>query len=107
MTGDCVVVLVTVGKRDEAERIAEAVVAERLAACGNLIPGIRSIYHWQGEICRDEETLLLFKTRSELFERLRARVKELHSYDVPEIISLPILAGHAPYLDWIRDETRA
>jgi periplasmic divalent cation tolerance protein len=103
---DFCVVFVTVGKRDEAEKIASALVEGKLAACCNLVGPIRSIYRWKGEICRDEETLLIFKTRRAGFERLRARVVALHSYSVPEIIAVPIVAGHAPYLDWVRDETR-
>jgi periplasmic divalent cation tolerance protein len=106
MADECVVAFVTVGRREEAERIADTLVEERLAACCNLLSGLRSVYHWQGEICRDDETLMIIKTRKELFERLRARVKELHSYAVPEIVALPIVAGHAPYLDWILAETR-
>jgi periplasmic divalent cation tolerance protein len=105
MENDLCVVLVTVGKREEAERIGSALVEEKLAACCNLVGPIRSIYRWKGEICRDEETLLVLKTRREGFEKLRARVAGLHSYAVPEIIALPIVAGHAPYLDWVRDET--
>lgn len=105
MTEEYVVVFVTVGKREEAERVAEALVDERLAACCTLLPAVRSIYRWEGKVCRDEETLLIIKSRRALFEPLRARVKELHSYAVPEIIALPIVAGHAPYLDWIRAET--
>ncbi len=99
------VVLVTVGRPEEAEKIASALVEERLAACCNLVSSVRSVYRWKGEICRDEEVLMVIKTRRERFEALRARIAELHSYEVPEIIRLPILAGHAPYLDWIRQET--
>ncbi len=107
MAEECCVVFVTVGKREEAEKIAEAVVGERLAACCSLTAGVRSIYQWKGEICRDEETLLILKTRRERFEALRARIKDLHSYEVPEIIALPIIAGHADYMKWICNETRA
>ncbi len=99
------VVFVTVGKREEAETIANTLVEERIAACCNLVPSIRSIYRWKGEICRDEETLMIIKTRREHFETLRRRVTELHSYTVPEVIALPIIAGHEPYLAWVRDET--
>ncbi|MGO8705515.1 MAG: divalent-cation tolerance protein CutA [Candidatus Brocadiia bacterium] len=102
---DLCAVFVTVGKRDEAEKIGSALVEEKLAACCNLVGPIRSIYRWKGEICRDEETLLILKTRRDGFEKLRARVVQLHSYTVPEIVALPIVAGHAPYLDWVRDET--
>jgi periplasmic divalent cation tolerance protein len=107
MAEECCVVFVTVGKREEAEKIADALVAERLAACCNLVPSVKSIYRWKGEICRDEETLMVIKTRRERFEALRARVKALHSYAVPEIVALPIIAGHADYLDWVCEETTA
>ena len=99
------VAFVTVGKREEAEKIASVLVEERLAACCNLLPAVRSIYRWKGEICRDEETLIILKTRTSIFEKVRARVQQLHSYTVPEIIAVPIIAGHAPYLNWVRDET--
>ena len=66
---------------------------------------MRSIYRWKGEICRDEETLIILKTQTSIFEKMRARVQQLHSYTVPEIIAVPIIAGHAPYLNWVRDET--
>ncbi len=105
MPDEFCVVLVTVGKPEEAEKIASALVEERLAACCNLVPSVRSVYRWKGEICREAETLMIIKTRRDRFEALRARVAELHSYDVPEIVELPILAGHTPYLDWLREET--
>ncbi len=105
MPDEFCVAFVTVGKADEAARIAETLVGEHLVACCNLIGPVRSIYRWKGELCREEETLMLLKTRRALFERMRARIAQLHSYSVPEIIALPIIEGHAPYLDWIRDET--
>jgi len=105
MADECCVVLVTVGNREEAEKIASSLVSERLAACCNLIGGVDSTYRWQGAICRDEEVLLVIKTRRERFEALCARVAELHSYEVPEIVALPVVAGHRPYLNWVRKET--
>ena len=105
MTDEFCVAFVTVGKRDEAEKIASILVEERLAACCNLLPAVRSIYRSKGEIHHDEETLMILKTRVSLFEKMRARVVQLHSYEVPEIIAVPIIAGHAPYLDWLRNET--
>jgi len=95
------VVLVTAGTPEDAASIASALVEERLAACGNIIERIRSIYRWQGKIEDQPEALLVLKTRPELFEALRKRVVELHPYEVPEIIALPLAAGHPPYLDWI------
>ena len=106
MADEFCIVLVTAGKREEAEKIADALVQERLAACCNLLPGVRSIYRWKGEVCRDEETLIVIKTRATLFPALRDRVIALHSYELPEIIRLPIVEGHAPYLDWLRSETK-
>ena len=88
-----------------AERIAEAVVSERLAACVNLVPGVTSIYRWQGEIQRDAELLLMIKTRRAVYSQLEARISELHPYQVPEIIALPIQAGSAAYLAWMADNT--
>lgn len=96
-----IVVLVTVGSDEEAECLAEAVVSERLAACVNIVGPVRSIYTWQGKLQRDEERLLLIKTRATLFERLERRVRELHSYETPEVVALPIVAGSAGYLEWL------
>lgn len=100
------VVLITASSPDEGSRIAEALVAERLAACVNRVDGISSVYWWKGKIERGSESLLVAKTRGELVERLIARVKELHSYSVPEVIVLPIEAGNADYLEWIDEETK-
>jgi periplasmic divalent cation tolerance protein len=94
------VVLVAVGNRDEARTIAAALVEERLAACVQLLP-IESLYVWEGKVVDDAEILLLVKTRVDAFERVRARVRELHSYEVPEIVMLDVAAGDQPYLDWI------
>ena len=105
MAEACCVVFVTVARREEAEKIADALVGEHLAACCNLAPGLSSIYRWRGDVHRDPEVLLIAKTRRDLFEKLRERVIALHSYEVPEIVALPIIAGHEPYLDWIRRET--
>jgi periplasmic divalent cation tolerance protein len=102
---DCIVCLVTVGSQPEGERIAEALVAEQLAACVNILGPLRSIYRWEGAVQRDEEFLLIIKTRAELFARLAAQVQALHSYRTPEVISLPITAGSAAYLDWLRAAT--
>lgn len=90
---------------DKAEQIARPLVEERLAACANIIPAVRSIYSWKGEICTDDEVLMVLKTRESLVEALRARVVELHPYEVPEVVALNITAGHAPYLAWIGENT--
>ena len=88
-----------------AERIAEAVVNERLAACVNLISGLTSIYRWEGQLQRDTELLLIIKTRSAVYPQLEARLRQLHPYQLPEIIALPIHAGSADYLNWIAANT--
>jgi periplasmic divalent cation tolerance protein len=102
-----VLVYVTAANPAEAERIAEAVVGERLAACANLIPGMRSLYWWQGKLDRAEETVLILKTRAALVAALTERVKALHSYTCPCVVALPIEAGNAAFLDWIDAETAA
>jgi periplasmic divalent cation tolerance protein len=90
-----------------AERIAETVVEERLAACVNLVPGLTSVYRWEGQVQRDAELLLLIKTRAAIYPLLEARLHELHPYQTPEIIALPIPAGSAAYLTWLEDNTGA
>jgi periplasmic divalent cation tolerance protein len=100
-----VVVLVTVGSAGEGERIAQTLVAERLAGCVSLVGPVTSTYRWRGEIVRDEERLLIIKTRAALFGDVKARVKALHSYSTPEVIALPITAGSQAYLDWLQGET--
>jgi periplasmic divalent cation tolerance protein len=102
---DYIVVFVT-APENEAPALAKTLVEERLVACVNLVPGLRSIYWWQGKVEDEPEVLCIMKTRSNLFESLRDRVRELHSYEVEEIIALPILAGNLPYLDWITENTQ-
>ncbi|MEV5495642.1 divalent-cation tolerance protein CutA [Nonomuraea fuscirosea] len=96
---------VTVPDRDGAERIAAAVVAERLAAAAQLVAPITSVYWWRGEINRADEWLLFMKTAVERFDELAAAIRRLHSYEVPQIIAVPLVAGTAGYLEWIRRET--
>lgn len=95
------IILCTCPDLATAERIAEAVVGERLAACVNVAPGLTSIYRWEGQIQRDTELLLLIKTCQDVYSLLEARIRELHPYQIPEIIALPIQTGSAAYLDWI------
>ena len=102
---DCILVLMTASSEKEGEKIAQALVKEKLAACVNVLPATRSIYRWKGEITSEQEVLLLAKTKDRLFEKLKKRVLELHSYEVPEIIALPVLAGFEAYLDWVGKET--
>ena len=89
-----------------AGRIASTLVDERLVACVNILPGLRSIYRWQDKRCDEVEVLCLMKTRLDLFSTLRDRIAALHPYQGPEIIALPLAAGSAPYLDWVRQSTR-
>lgn len=98
---EALVVLVTAPSTEVAAGLARDLVEKRLAACANLVPGVRSIYAWEGEVCDDSEVLLVIKTRPEALEALRARVVEQHPYDVPEVLALPVAGGHAPYLEWI------
>ncbi|WP_030920997.1 divalent-cation tolerance protein CutA [Streptosporangium amethystogenes] len=102
---DCVEVRVTTSSREEAERICSAVVGRRLAADCQIIAPIESVYWWEGEIQRSQELLLLMKTTVKRFEDLARRVRELHSYQVPQIVAVPLTVGNTDYLDWIRRET--
>jgi periplasmic divalent cation tolerance protein len=99
------VVLVTVPNREIGKRLAEVLVEERLAACVNRVPGLLSIYRWQGKIEQEQEELLLIKTQDCLLEQLTVRVRELHPYTVPEIVALPVVGGSQAYLDWVTQET--
>lgn len=101
---DKIVVLSTCASPEEARRIAGELIAQRLAACVNLLPAVRSIYHWKGAVEEGEETLMMVKSTRPLFEQLKAAIARLHSYEVPEIIVLPIVDGAAPYLAWMDNE---
>jgi len=101
-----IVVLVTCGSEEEALKIANVLVEEHLAACVNLISPIRSIYRWEGKIWDEKECLLIIKTQKQRFEELEKKVKSLHSYSVPEIISFPIVEGASSYLSWINENTK-
>ena len=99
------VVLITAGTAEEAAALAQVLVGERLAACVNIVGPIRSVYRWQGHVEDGAEHLLIAKTRTDLVEGLATRVKELHSYQVPEILSIPADYGWPPYLAWLSSET--
>ena len=99
-----IVVYVTAGSAEEAEQLAQTLVGEKLAACVNRIKSVRSVYRWQGQVEQSDEELLIIKTRKDLFAALEMRVRALHSYSVPEIIALPVVAGSAGYLGWLRDQ---
>jgi periplasmic divalent cation tolerance protein len=99
-----ILVLVTAASADEAARLARALVEERLAACVNIVPGLRSIYRWQGRVEDAPEVLLLVKSVRPRLEALTARVRALHSYSVPEVIAVPIVGGSDAYLAWLEAE---
>uniref|UniRef100_A0A2P2IL39 Protein CutA, chloroplastic n=1 Tax=Rhizophora mucronata TaxID=61149 RepID=A0A2P2IL39_RHIMU len=101
-----IVVYVTVPNREAGNKLAHSIVKEKLAACVNIVPGIQSVYQWQGEIQTDSEELLIIKTRQSLLEALKEHVKANHEYEVPEVISLPITGGSIPYLEWLKNSTR-
>lgn len=102
---DYLVVLTTAGSEAEAETIAKTLVEEQLAACVNLVSPIRSLYRWEGAVADDREWLLFIKTRADYFSALEARIKALHSYQVPEVIALPVVMGSAVYLRWLHEAT--
>jgi periplasmic divalent cation tolerance protein len=99
---DIRLIVTTASSRDEAKRIARALVEERLAACATLIPGAHSIYNWQGAVEEADETIVLLKTTAERIDALEIRLKELHSYETPELLSLRVDAGSHAYLQWLQ-----
>jgi periplasmic divalent cation tolerance protein len=103
---DALLVFTTLPSADKAAEVAKALVEERLAACANLLPAVRSIYRWQGKLQDENEVLVLLKTRAEHLERLKLRILELHPYEVPEVLAVPVEAGYQPYLDWLAGETK-
>jgi|SRR5580698_9466523 periplasmic divalent cation tolerance protein len=99
------IAMTTVGSEEEAARIAEALVKEKLAACVQILPAMQSVYRWQGAICKDREWLLLIKTVVERVSSLEHLVRELHSYEIPEFLVLEVTEGSQPYLEWLATET--
>lgn len=102
-----IIVFITVSSPEEGGRIAKSLVEKRVAACVNIVAGLRSIYRWEGKVCDDSELLLIAKTTSDLFTALEREVKSLHSYKVPEIIAVPIIYGYRKYLEWIDESITA
>lgn len=100
-----IVVFITASNEEEASKIAKALVEARIAGCVNIVRNIRSIYSWQGKIEDESEVLMIVKTRKSLFDSLSTKVKELHSYTVPEIIAIPIITGSEDYLKWLKEVT--
>jgi periplasmic divalent cation tolerance protein len=98
-------VFVTTPNSDEANRIANALVAEQLAACVNIVPLIESIYRWEGEVKRDSEALMIIKTTNDRYAELERSVKALHSYTTPEVIAIKVERGSEQYLSWLREST--
>jgi len=101
MSGDAIVVFMTAANGEEATRLAEMLIGAHLAACVQILPEIESVYRWQEKIERSSEVLLLAKTTRGKFDDLEREVRALHSYDTPEIVAVPIVAGSAPYLEWL------
>jgi periplasmic divalent cation tolerance protein len=96
-----IVVVTTVGTEEQANLIAREIVARRQAACVNILPGVRSIYRWKGKICKDGELLLLVKTLEREFDAVAETIRELHSYELPEILSFDVAQGEPRFLEWI------
>ena len=104
-SGEYIIVFVTTESAEKAAVIAKSLVEDKLAACGNIVGNIRSIYRWQGEVADESEALLILKTQRNLFDKLRDRVLKLHEYDVPEIVAVNIEAGNQAYLRWLEANT--
>ena len=105
MENDCVVVLTTIGSTADGRGMASILVTERLAACVNVLPEMESFYRWKGQVEDDRERQLVMKTTAARVAALKARVHELHDYEVPEFIVMPIVGGSEAYLNWIREST--
>ena len=103
---EALVVYITAPNEEEAAKIAKILVEERLAGCVNIIKDIRSIFSWQGKLEDEKEVLMIVKTRLKLFSALASKVKELHSYTVPEVIAMPIVDGSEEYINWLQKATR-
>jgi periplasmic divalent cation tolerance protein len=100
------IILITAGNKKEADKIAKKLIQEKLAACVNIVAGVKSLFWWQGKVDRAKETLLIVKSRKEKFNKIVKSVKASHSYAVPEIIAIPIASGFKPYLKWIDESLR-
>lgn len=106
MKEEYLVILCTVPDEETALKISRALVDEKLSACCNIVPGLRSIYFWQGKICDDSEMLLIIKSRQDVCPTLQKKIRELHPYEIPEIIALPIRMGSLDYLKWMDENVR-
>jgi len=104
--GEYIIVFVTTSGVEESKKIASTLIEKNLGACVNIIPEVSSVYKWEGEICKDTESMMIIKTSESKFEKLKNRIKKMHSYDVPEIISFDIKRGDKEYFDWIDDSLK-
>jgi len=102
-----IVIFVTASSKDEAATIADVLLKAKAVACVNILPGVESRYWWEGKLEQAQEVMLIAKTTREAFPKVEALVKAHHSYQVPEIIALPIIEGHAPYLAWLKENSKA
>lgn len=105
-TAEAVQVMTTVDDETAAHRIAEHAIQERCAACAQVLGPMRSRFHWEGQVADEQEWLVVLKSPLSLYDHLERAIMAVHPYDVPEILALPVVAGHAPYLSWLREETR-
>ena len=103
---DAIVIFCTVPNKDDAKKISNAIINENLAACVSTVDKVHSVFSWNGEVCSENEMLLIIKTRRDLFEKIEVVIRALHSYNVPEIIALPVIVGSDDYLGWIEHETK-
>ncbi|MBI5180654.1 MAG: divalent-cation tolerance protein CutA [Nitrospirae bacterium] len=103
---DAVVILVTTPSIDDARKIGNTLVEEKLIACANIIPQVESIFYWQDKVRNEKEALMIIKTQKKLIDKVIKRVKSLHSYTVPEIIALPIIKGSKDYIKWVKEATK-
>ncbi|MFC1568841.1 divalent-cation tolerance protein CutA [bacterium] len=101
-----VVIFCTTASEHEARLISESLVKEKLAACVNRLPGIQSMYIWEGKLCDDQEWLLIMKSKKSVLDQVISKIKSIHSYDTPEIIALPIMGGSEDYLNWLETNTQ-
>ena len=102
---DAIVVMTTLASTEDAVKLVQTLLERRLVACGSVLPGVRSLYRWQGKVADEQEVMVMLKTRSARLETLRAAFTELHPYKVPELLALPVAAGLEKYLEWINGET--
>ena len=101
-----IVIFITAKDYDQAAKISQHLVDQKLIACANILNGVKSLFWWEGKVDEANEVLLILKTRKSLFKKIEKAVKALHSYEVPEIIALPIIEGHKPYLKWVNESTK-